>query len=187
MKRLLILIVACIVSACAFSSEAPLFSGREAALPIRDGAQFAWIEGENRSEQRSLMFRREGRGYVVVPVGRGEDKPMHAMFVAIRGTREEDYVVQTQFDDDAVAYAFLWRRGDGYRMIVNLGAFGDKTPDVAGLCEPKSYGECAFTSREAIVRFYRAYVLPAFVRGGAAPAEYMELQPENEAARRGRR
>jgi hypothetical protein len=183
-KRLLSSLFAVIVGACSFSSEEPLFRARDAAAPIRDGAQFAWIEGGKASEQRSLLFRREGRAYVISPVGRSDERPMHAMFIPIRGTREEDYVVQTRFDEDAIAYAFLWRHGDGYRMIVNLRAFGEKAPDVAGLCTLRQYAECAFTEREALLRFYRAYVLPAFVRGGTTPDEYMELRPENEAARR---
>src|SRR5262249_45825225 len=121
MKRFFVAVFALVLSACAFSSEEPLFAARDAATPIRDGAQFAWIEGGESSEQRSLLFRRDGRAYVVEAVGRSADRPMRALFVPIRETREDDYIVQTQFDDDAVAYAYLWRRGDGYRMIVNLG------------------------------------------------------------------
>ncbi|MDX2237749.1 MAG: hypothetical protein NW203_09305 [Hyphomonadaceae bacterium] len=183
MKRFLVAF-ALLASACAFSSAEPLFAARDAATPIRDGAQFAWIEGAETSEQRSLLFRRDGRAYVVEAVGRDEDRPMRAMFVPIRETREDDYIVQTEFDDDAIAYAYLWRHGDGYRMIVNLRAFGEKAPDTTGVCEPKQYGECAFSSREALERFYREHVLPGFVRGDARPAEFMELLPENGAARR---
>ena len=80
---------ALLASACAFSSAEPLFAARDAATPIRDGAQFAWIEGEA-SEQRSLLFRRDGRAYVVEAVGREEDRPMRAMFVPIRETRDID-------------------------------------------------------------------------------------------------
>jgi hypothetical protein len=72
---------------------------------------------------------------------------------------------------------FLWRRGEGFRLIVNLEAFGEGAPDAAGLCTPREYAECAFSSRADLLRFYRERVLPTFVRGGIGPAVFVDLRP----------
>jgi hypothetical protein len=181
-----LLAAALLLSACAFSSPEPFFHARDGALPIADGARFAWVE--EGSEARSITFRRRGRTYDVI--GFGDERPMEgALFVAIPETREEDYVVQVRLmpDETAAVYAFVWRTDDGFRLMTNVRAFSDPPPQQAfdELCQMKQYYECEFRSRGDLLRFYRAHVHPAFVRAGTqTPVRYAELRPENAAAKR---
>lgn len=178
-------VCALFLCACAFTSDAPFFREREAVQPFANGAQFRWLENGTR-DQRAIVFQREGRAYAVLSLADGVDeRSLHALFVPIRETREEDYVVQTVIEEgDGVAYAFLWRTESGYRFVINLMAFEARPGDLARYCEERAYNECHFASRRDLIAFYRAHVLPAFVRPGAPPpGEFIDLRPVTAEAR----
>lgn len=164
---------ACVLSACAFSSERPLFAADSGATPFADGERFEWREHpENADEERiEVTYRLRGASYEIIPDSR-EDRPMEALFIALPDTPEEDYVAQLRVppDESERVYAFFWRSGDRFKVISAPGAFDDSASGqeaLARLCQARPNGECQFDSARSVLEFYRAAVYPTFVRPDA--------------------
>ncbi len=178
-KRALALLMAYLaLAACAFSSEAPLFAESESAAPIADGAVFDWRENPE-GESVVVSFHRVGAGYELRPVSKPDEEPMRGiLFIPVTQTPVEDFIVQIQFkpDETAATYAFLWRVGDRYRMIV---APPDELEANASspFCKQRQMGECGFVAAADVRAYYERVLYPVFVTGAATPENFLELTP----------
>jgi hypothetical protein len=171
------LVVALLLGACVFSSETAFFAEDEALAPFADGARYIWIENGSEETRQVVSYRRAGGAYEIG--WEDEDDRLHALFIGVPETAEEDYIVQVRIDEGerATAYAFMWRTQAGYRAITSPRVFepGSEGEAVADrLCERVGMGECRFASAEAVREFYHTAVYPAFVLGGQTPANYID-------------
>jgi hypothetical protein len=168
------------LAACTFSSEQPYFAARDAAFPFADGAVYHWrIIGESEADDRDITFHRDGARYSITDPKEAE--PMGGlMFAPISSTRTEDYILQMQRDgEEGVMYGFVWRVGDGYRILVDPRLVKDDAGEaaMARYCTLGQYSECALKGRDALLRLYRRLIYDRYVRPARAPSEYVELTP----------
>lgn len=178
-----VLAVALVVSGCAFSAEHPLFSDSDAELLFGETQTLSWHD-RSEGDVFNIRFDRAGQGYIMNRVDEPDERPLHATFVPIADTPEQDYVAQVQLGaspgEEGVAYAFLWREGDGYRVFADpMGFNADRqAPEGSGqFCRPMRQGECQFASRADLLGYYKQIVYPRFVHDHAAPANYIDLGP----------
>lgn len=169
------------LSACVFSSQQQFFTEAEAAHPFGDGSRYRWVEDGD--SENVLVFHHNNGAYDIDDVaGDEEDGMRNVLFVAVTETPEEDYILQWPAPDRGigVAYAFVWRRGDSYRIASSpSGLFGrdDGKPSRAdAYCTWRAYRECALASREELLRLYRELIYPQ-IASGAVLAETVELRP----------
>lgn len=167
------------LTACAFSSERPLFAG-PTATPIADGARVEWRE--NGAVEQTVIYRRVGPGYDVAPAAR-EETPLHVEFYAIASTPEDDYIAQASVEraGEGRFYAFMWRTADGFRVIGGPDGV-DNDAVLERHCAVRANRECAFTSRAAVLALYRAAIYPRFVRDGETPEDYIDQVPAEAGA-----
>ncbi|MGE0595458.1 MAG: hypothetical protein AB7P07_03785 [Hyphomonadaceae bacterium] len=180
--RFLIVLAACVLSACAFTSEVAYLDDSDAVFPFADGETRIWIEdGE---AERRLRFAREGAGYRVFNEDDPMDAPLRVMFAAIPETPEADYLLQMRLreDEEGLVYAFMWRTEQGFavasapRAVLSV---NDKLhPGVSAYCEWRQYGECALKSAESLAGLYRQFVYPRYVSQGAVPEDIIMLEPQ---------
>lgn len=180
-RTLLGLTAALFLAACAFWSDRAFFSDGEAAQPFANGARFVWRE-DGSEESQTIVFTRAGAGYALQDVAEPDEKPIEMMLVALPETPEQDFIAQVTLPNagDTRAYAFLWRAGNGYRMIAApraLDELASAEPVLVAHCTARPQGECRVGSREGLLAIYRDVIYPRFVTGGAAPSDYMELTP----------
>lgn len=184
MIRALALAAALTLGACAFSSERAFFSERDAATPIADGARFTWREGPGAAAPMIVRYSRRGRTYDLTRED-DTDPPMRVLFVAVRDTPEEDYIAQVAVnsEENGRLYAFMWREGEGYRLLLDPRGVEEGSPARAGLtlCSARPNGECQFRSRAALRDFYRRHIYPIYVVRDATPARYVDQGPVNAA------
>jgi len=169
------------LSACAFWSERAFFADSEAAQPFEDGARLVWRESGSEGRQ-TIEFTRAGAGYKLQDVGAPDDTPVEMLFVPIQETPEQDFIAQVTLPnaEGARAYAFMWPAGGGYRLFAAPGALDALSaaePVLVSHCAARPQGECRIASREGVLAIYLQAIYPAFVTGGAAPSDYMELTP----------
>ncbi|MEZ6022004.1 MAG: hypothetical protein R3C16_00965 [Hyphomonadaceae bacterium] len=177
MKRALAgMTLALLLGACVFSSEAPLFSEDEAVTPFAEGVQFTWVE--NGGEGREVVtYHRAGAAYQIGPDGREE--AIHALFIDLPETPEDDYIVQVRLrpEEPVRAYAYMWRIAGGYRTVASPGAFPKGSIGETAMqtkCMRMSMRECRFATAADVRAFYLEAVYPAFVVGDAIPGDYMD-------------
>jgi hypothetical protein len=149
------------LSACTFTSEHPLFSAHEAAFPIADGAHFLWRDPESDDAPKEVVYRREGPFYEIAPT-EGDEKPMLALFVALRGGPRDDYLVQVSMDknEEERVYAYMVREDDHWLIFSSPGVLDQNAAgqDVrARYCTTLSYGECRLETRNAALAVFRGY------------------------------
>lgn len=167
------------LAACAFSSEQPFFTPSDAAQPFSEGR---YTLREDGGGTQALLFRRANGGYRLRPVNEPDSAWMPVLFVPVRQTPEDDYIVQVQLrtDENARAYAFMWPAGRGYRLITLPSELEDQPGGEHALtarCASRPNGECQVAKREDLLALYNEIVYPAFVIGGQTPDDYMDLSP----------
>jgi hypothetical protein len=179
MKRSGGLIAALFLGACVYGSETPLFDESDAVPLFDDGQVVGWREGPS-GDAFDVRFDRNGRGYRLSRIG-DLDAPMDLLFVAIHETPADDYIAQLRLGRDGssgVAYGFMWREGDGYRVLADPRAVDEDgpPPEAARYCrEIGSSGECGFDRVADATGYYRAMLYDRFVVGGAEPMSYLDL------------
>jgi hypothetical protein len=167
------------LAGCAFSSAAPLFDAREAQEPIPDGAVYLWSEQPAGSDFL-VRFTHVGQIYELTSLADPADDPMRGLlFIPVPETPEEDFIVQAQLkpDETAAVYAFMWRVGEGWRVLAAPPAEAAQS----GLCKPKQMGECAFARPADVRAYYRDRVYGPHVAGMAEPEDYIDLTPSGAA------
>jgi hypothetical protein len=172
---------ALLLASCAFGSERALFDEGEAVRPFADGAEFQIEEHPGSGDLERLVYRSNGAGYDVTEPGESE-RPLRVLFVPIAETPEEDYIAQVRFDvdDPATAYAFLWRRGESYRILAAPGPLEESSSGRRALerrCTARPNSECALTSPRAVIDLYLEAIYEPFVRGGMSFHGMMEQTP----------
>jgi len=177
--RALGLIVLTLLGACAFSSEREFFTTRDGVQPFADGAHWIWAESGDSGERFELTFDLDDDGRYTVAPRSGQEPIPGVLFVPLSETPEEDYVVQVRLnqDNDAVLYAFLWRTGSGYRLVVDPGRLtaDDDLSAADPYCEWQSYQSCSISRREDVFAIYRVLIHSRFVVGGEMPESYVDL------------
>lgn len=173
------LLTVALLNGCVFGAEAEFFSEADGAQVFADGAQFIWSESGSESQGFPVVFRREGGGrYALGPLENG-DSIQGILFVPILATPEEDYIAQLRLrpGEDGVLFAFVWRRGDHYRLVVDPGrlTLDDDLSAADPYCRWQSYQTCEFTSREDVFGVYNALIHPRFVVGDETPESYLDL------------
>ncbi|MGE3250411.1 MAG: hypothetical protein AB7J28_11685 [Hyphomonadaceae bacterium] len=173
-----------LLSGCAFSAPAPLFTGADAAYPFADGTR---VEMTTSADERQLLTftRAADGGYVLTGQNRdGESESMPLLFVDVPETPEEDYIVQVHIDtdDNVVAFGFAWRMdGGALRIFSDPDAF-DETAHVAqldALCTRLTFGECQLDTREEVLAVARDLVAPHIIRSDATLDDWIDLTPQN--------
>lgn len=180
MRQLVALFAAIFIASCAFDSEQPLFGADEAVVPIRDGAVFQWRPYPVEDEQLVVRFTRVGAGYELLPVGRGDERPMRVQFFSIVQTHDDDYIAQIDITGEGrgMAYAFLLPWGDDrYRVIYTPRAFGEQE---SALCVAAAFGGCTFRSAEDARDYFLTVLYPAW-RSGQTPDRFIDIGPEGSA------
>lgn len=179
--RVIVMALALVVSGCAFSSEHPLFADADGEALFGETQTLSWHD-RSEGDAFNIRFDRRGEGYIMNRVDEPDERPLRAIFVPIPDTPEQDYVAQVRLgspsDSDGVAYAFLWREGDGYRVFADpLGFDGDRQAPAASsqFCHPMPQGECQFASRADLLGYYKQMIYPRFVHAHATPASYIDL------------
>lgn len=172
---------AALLSACTFSSETPLFDLSAAAFPIADGARFDWVETFPEGERFDVTFHRTEAGYAMTEKSH-PNEPMELLFVAIPDTPEEDYFAQVRLapGENERAYAFMWRTGDGFRIVSSPGSVEPGPKPLRGggaFCHWQSYQECTVVSADDLLALYRTAIYPRFVAGDDLPGAYTLLSP----------
>ena len=180
--RFAAIVSALALSACAFSSDAPLFTLDQGAFPFAEGARFDWDEPFPQGERFDVTFHRTEHGYEMIEAAQ-PDKPMRVMFVPIADTPQEDYVAQVDLrpDETAYAYAFMWRADDVFIIVSDPGTVepGSKRIQHAdAYCTWSQYGECQLSSAENALALYHAAIYPRFVAHDDLPGHYTELVPQ---------
>lgn len=168
--RFAALALAVCLSACTFDSPQPFFTDADGGAPFEKGARFDFLEHppgaeENEdSEIPQIEFRQQGGGYALIGNDQ-DDAPMSAIFFAINDTAEEDYIVQIALEagESGRVYAFVWRSGDAYKVIVAPGAFEPDSSALDRYCTRGLYGACGVANREALIALYREAIYPTFV------------------------
>ena len=183
--RFLVWLAALALSACAFTSEAPFFQPREAVYPISDGATLDFADSGG--EVTPLTFHQAAAGGYGVIDASHADEPMEVLFIAIAETPEDDYILQVQLErgDSSRAYAFMWREGEGFRMVMDPGILEPSHKILVGLdtfCTWRPYRECTLRTREDLLTLYRNAIYPRFVVGNESPGSFATLAPHGIAA-----
>lgn len=183
------LMAALALSACAFSSERPLFADGEGAQPIADGARFIW-QAENDAPME-VAFRRDGAAYTVTERAHPDEPMTGVLLVEVPETPQDDYIVQWRDENarEGRVYAFMWPAGGGYRVYSDPDAFegeGDGPKPADAFCVRRAYGECVFTSRSNLLAYYQAIAYPALVSGRIAPDGALILTPISDSAPAGK-
>lgn len=165
-------VVAVVIGACTFDSATPFFTEIDGVTPIADGVRYAFLEHKPGAEENEeseipqIVFRRRGGAYALVDDNPGSAS-MAAIFVPVPETAEDDYVVQIAIESgEGRAYAFVWRSGDTYKLILAPGALDDFPAAASALprfCTPGQLRSCAFANRDSLIAFYRNAIYPAFV------------------------
>jgi hypothetical protein len=181
--RGIVVALALIVSGCAFSSEHPLFADSDAELLFGETQTLSWHDRSER-EVFNMRFDRVGQAYNMNRVDEPDERPLQATFIPIADTPEQDYVAQVRLNSssgaEGVAYAFIWREGDGYRVFADPMGFSAERQAPEGsaqFCSPMRQGECQFASRADVLGYYKQMIYPRFVHAHATPASYIDLGP----------
>jgi hypothetical protein len=182
--RVAALALAFALSACAFSSEQPLFDASEAAQPIADGAHFLWRDPDSDNAPKEVVYHRDGAFYEIAPSDQG-DEPMQVLFVPLPGGPPDDYIAQVRMKDDesARAYAYMVRDGARWLIFANPNALDDDGEGQAvraRYCTTLSYGECRFENRAAALAVFRGYVAHHVADDAAARAAILVQEPVSE-------
>jgi hypothetical protein len=173
-----VIAAALLFGGCVFGSERPLFSPSESAFPFADGAVVEAIEN-GRNDIERFTFRRTRAGYAVSMAGK-EEEMTGVLFIPVRRTPEEDYILQAPMEGregDAV-YGFLWRSGEGYRLVIDPREFdADARAQAwfAANCRQRPYGECQLT-RAAQLREFAQRHARVFVTNERTPDDFMTLR-----------
>lgn len=182
MIRWLALAAAALLCGCVFTSERPLYGADDGVRLFANDARFEWRENGRENDKRTVVMRLRGDKYDIEMVG--EDEPLRgAVFVPVRGTREDDYIIQLHITSEVEqpAYAFMWAIDGGYRVVAAPSQVDDTLAGeraMAAECTARPNGECHVTSARALERIYRAGVYPRYVSGGEAPGDYIDLVAE---------
>jgi hypothetical protein len=173
-----VIAAAVLLSGCVFSSEGALFSPSESAFPFADGAVVDAVEN-GRNEIERFTFRRTRAGYAVSMAGK-EEEMTGVLFIPVRGAPEDDYILQAPMEerDGYAVYGFMWRSGEGYRLVIDPREF-DADPHahawLAANCKQRPYGECQLT-RAAQLREFAQRHARAFVTNERTPDDFMTLR-----------
>jgi hypothetical protein len=160
---------ALMLSACAFASERPFFTERDAATPFADMARFVWRDD---AAEQVATYRRKGRVYEITLDH--DEEPLRALFIEIDDTPEQDYIAQIEEPGGGQArlYAFFLPTDFGYHIVVAPQALSDDATAQGVLqshCAARPYNECHFASAADLMALYREAIYPLFVTGGATP------------------
>lgn len=174
------LAVALALGGCAFGSDPGFFEETEGRQILGRGGTLAWTEYPV-GNAFDVLFESRGNFYLMTPPSVATDAPMAVLFVPIPETLEEDYFAQVEIDDlgSGVAYAFVWREGDSYRVLREpraiVSANNGVVPSTEAFCELGQYGQCGFESRDALLGYYMEFVYPQLVAGETEPGAYVEI------------
>jgi hypothetical protein len=182
-----IFIALVLLAGCAFGADTALFTVRDAAQPFADGVRMRWIDSSEPGQRMEVVFDRQPNGaYTITELSDDEQPIRDVLFVPIADTPEEDYVAQLRLntDADSVAFAYLWRNGEGYRAVYTPGSlFADDNLSAADpYCQWQSYQGCSIARREDVFAVYRALIYPNFVADPRDPENYLDLVPLDGAA-----
>lgn len=180
--RALALVAAFLLSACVFTSPAPLFGASDAAFPFENTARYRWVESGG-GDAHLIQFHRDGSTYRVDEAGKHDEKDAlrDVLIVAIPETNGAVFIAQMPSSNEGHEpnYAFLWRIPGGFRFVTGPDALARGATGRSRLgefCQTNQSDDCSFASRERAFAFYRALIYPSFVATGVAPANYVDLR-----------
>jgi hypothetical protein len=109
-----------------------------------------------------------------------EEELTGVLFIPVRGTREDDYILQAPMEerDRYAIYGFMWRSGEGYRLVIDPREFDTDAGAQAWLaanCTQRPYGECQLTRAAQLREFARRHAR-AFVTNERTPDDFMTLR-----------
>jgi hypothetical protein len=173
---------ALMLGACSFSAERPLFGPDAGAHPFADNTLVEMRSGGRTSDVQRMVFRVAGGGYDIAEPPPGKGLMRGLVFVPVEATPFEDYVLQFPMDEDSpgVAFAFVWRTRDRYRMILDPNEFRSSPAARAWLaahCNWRPDSDCVFTAAADVLAFHSLFVTPIYIREDKAPGRFYELAP----------